>query len=104
MTPDQIASPPPPAAMTVAEFCQWTRSGRTAVYREIKSGRLVLRKFGAKSLILRSDAEAWLRSLPTATEVEDLERKPRRSTSDVADEPTANAESRQAADLETETA
>ncbi len=35
---DQIASPLP-AAMTIPEFCQWARLGRTAVYREIKSGR-----------------------------------------------------------------
>jgi hypothetical protein len=62
-TPDQIASPPP-AAMTLPEFCRWARLGRTAAYREIKSGRLVLRKVGAKSLILVADAEAWLRALP----------------------------------------
>lgn len=65
--PDQVASPPP-AAMTVPEFCRWARLGRTAVYREIKSRRLVLRKAGAKSLILVADAEAWLRALPTAAE------------------------------------
>jgi hypothetical protein len=76
MTPDRIASPQPPAAMTVPEFCQWSRSGRTAVYREIKAGRLVLRKVGAKSLILMSDAEAWLRSLPTAAAAGDLDTKP----------------------------
>lgn len=64
-TPDQIASPLP-AAMTVPEFCRWARLGRTATYREVAAGRLVLRKVGAKSLILVSDAEAWLRSLPKA--------------------------------------
>ncbi|KWV45894.1 excisionase [Bradyrhizobium macuxiense] len=53
--------------MTIPEFCRWARLGKTAVYREIKSRRLVLRKAGAKSLILMSDAEAWLRSLPTAS-------------------------------------
>jgi hypothetical protein len=66
-TPNKIASPPPAAAMTVPEFCRWARLGRTAVYREIKSGRLVLRKCGAKSLVLVDDAERWLRSLPTAS-------------------------------------
>ncbi|WP_454619041.1 helix-turn-helix domain-containing protein [Bradyrhizobium cenepequi] len=65
-TPDQIASSPP-AAMTIPEFCRWARLGRTAVYREIKSGRLVLRKAGAKSLILVADAERWLGALPTAS-------------------------------------
>ena len=65
-TSPPIASPSSPAAMTVPEFCKWARLGRTAVYREVKSGRLVLRKVGAKSLVLVADAEAWLRSLPTA--------------------------------------
>jgi hypothetical protein len=59
----------PPAALTIPEFCRWSRVGRTTVYREIKAGRLVLRKVGTKSLILMSDGEPWLRSLPTATEV-----------------------------------
>jgi len=58
---------PAAAAMTVPEFCRWSRLGRTAVYREVKAGRLKLRKVGAKSLILVSDAETWLGSLPTAT-------------------------------------
>jgi hypothetical protein len=62
---DQIA--PAAAAMTVPEFCRWARLGRTATYREIRSGRLKLRKVGAKSLILVSDAETWLQSLPTAS-------------------------------------
>lgn len=52
--------------MTVPEFCRWARLGRTATYREVAAKRLVLRKVGAKSLILVSDAEAWLRSLPAA--------------------------------------
>ncbi|MHC2255105.1 hypothetical protein ACVILK_004797 [Bradyrhizobium embrapense] len=64
--PDQIASPPP-AAMTLREFCAWSRLGRTATYREIKLGRLRLVKAGAKSLILVADAERWLRALPAAS-------------------------------------
>jgi hypothetical protein len=52
--------------MTIREFCEWSRIGRTAAYREIKLGRLVLRKVGSKSLIAVTDAEAWLHSLPIA--------------------------------------
>jgi hypothetical protein len=59
---DQMAA----AAMTVPEFCKWARLGKTATYREVRCGRLKLRKVGAKSLILVSDAEAWLRALPAA--------------------------------------
>ncbi|WP_441278583.1 DNA-binding protein [Tardiphaga sp. 172_B4_N1_3] len=54
----------PGGAMTIAEFCNWARIGRTMAYAEIKAGRLVLRKAGAKSLISRDAAEAWLHSLP----------------------------------------
>jgi hypothetical protein len=63
--PEHIASPQ--ALMTIREFCAWSRIGRTAVYREIKLGRLVLRKVGSKSLIAVTDAESWLRSLPIAS-------------------------------------
>jgi hypothetical protein len=53
-------------AMSVPEFLRWASIGRTKLYSEVKCGRLKLRKAGAKTLILRSDAEAWLRSLPAA--------------------------------------
>jgi hypothetical protein len=52
--------------MTLREFCAWSRLGKTSAYREVNAGRLRLVKAGAKTLILMSDAEAWLRSLPTA--------------------------------------
>jgi hypothetical protein len=54
-------------AMTVSEFCRWACIGRTKFYAEVKAGRLTLRKIGTKTVILRSDAEGWLRSLPTAS-------------------------------------
>jgi hypothetical protein len=54
----------PGGAMTIAEFCAWARIGRTMAYAEVKAGRLQLRKAGAKSLVTREAAEAWLRSLP----------------------------------------
>lgn len=52
-------------AMSVDEFCRWACIGKTKTYAEVKAGRLQLRKIGAKSIILRADAEAWLRDLPT---------------------------------------
>lgn len=54
-------------AMSVGEFCRWSCISRTKLYSEVKAGRLELRKVGTKSVILRSDAEAWLRNLPTAS-------------------------------------
>lgn len=56
-------------AMTVDQFCKWGCIGRTKLYAEVKDGRITLRKIGAKTVILRSDAEAWLSSLPTAAAV-----------------------------------
>jgi hypothetical protein len=53
-------------AMTVPEFCRWASVGKTKLYEEIGAGRITPRKIGAKTVILRSDAEAWLNSLPTA--------------------------------------
>ncbi|MFO1136035.1 MAG: DNA-binding protein [Rhodoblastus sp.] len=41
-----------------------TGTGRTAVFGEIKAGRLKARKLGRRTIILRQDAEAWLQSLP----------------------------------------
>jgi hypothetical protein len=54
-------------AMSVAEFCRWGCIGRTKLYAEVKAGRITLRKIGAKTIILRRDAEAWLSSLPAAS-------------------------------------
>jgi hypothetical protein len=53
-------------AMTVAQFCNWASIGRTKLYAEVKAGRIKLRKIGSKSVVLRSEGEAWLHSLPTA--------------------------------------
>jgi len=54
------------AAFTVEEFIQWARIGRTKTYQLISEGSLKSRKVGRKTLILRSDAEAWLNALPEA--------------------------------------
>lgn len=51
-------------AFTVAQFCHRYQIGRTRFYEEVNSGRLPLRKLGRKTLVTRTDAENWLRSLP----------------------------------------
>ena len=38
--------------------------GRDNVYRAIREGLLVARKYGKRTLILESDLEAFLKSLP----------------------------------------
>lgn len=52
-------------AMSVDEFCRWACIGKTKTYAEAKAGRLQLRKIGSKTIILREEADKWLRSLPT---------------------------------------
>lgn len=55
------------AALSVAEFCAIFGIGRTALYEELKAGRLKARKCGRRTLIPRSEGERWLESLPSAS-------------------------------------
>lgn len=54
----------PRGAISVREFCQWAGIGRTAFYEELKTGRLVARKFGKRTLIPIAEAHRWLEGLP----------------------------------------
>ena len=51
-------------AYTVKAFCKTYSVGHTFFYGELKSKRLMARKAGKKTLILKSDAEQWAKSLP----------------------------------------
>jgi excisionase family DNA binding protein len=51
-------------AMTVSDFCQRYRIGRTKTYEEINTGRLKARKAGRRTIIAEEDAEEWLSNLP----------------------------------------
>lgn len=53
-------------AYSILEFCERFSIGRSKVYEEISSGRLVAHKLGRRTLITNTDAEAWLISLPRA--------------------------------------
>lgn len=50
--------------LTVADFCETYKIGKTSLYREAAAGRIKLRKFGTATRIAREDAEAWVASLP----------------------------------------
>lgn len=52
-------------AYEVNEATQIGKCCRTNIYKAINAGQLVARKNGRKTIILRSDLEAWLTSLPT---------------------------------------
>jgi excisionase family DNA binding protein len=58
----------PSEALTIPETCEESRIGRTKIYEAIHDGHLVARKFGKKTLILRSDLRQFLNALPIATE------------------------------------
>ena len=51
-------------ALTIRDFCRLYGVGRTFAYSEIAAGRLPIRKAGRRTLIVKSDADAWLHSLP----------------------------------------
>ena len=52
-------------ALSIIEFCYEYGIGRTQFYEEVNTGRLQVRKMASKTLVLRTDAENWLNSLPT---------------------------------------
>jgi excisionase family DNA binding protein len=54
-------------AYAVREFCARYGICRQTFYDEIKRGRIRALKLGKKTIILRSDAEAWANSLPELT-------------------------------------
>jgi hypothetical protein len=60
----QESAQTPIGGFSVNDFCQWAGIGRTAVYAEMKAGRLLAKKCGRRTIILRSEAERWLTSLP----------------------------------------
>jgi excisionase family DNA binding protein len=54
-------------AFTIAAFCAWAQVGRTFAYALISRGELTAIKAGNKTLIKKSEARAWLASLPPIT-------------------------------------
>jgi hypothetical protein len=53
-----------PIALTIAEACATARIGRTRLYDSLRSGDLVGRKHGKRTLILSEDLYRWLQALP----------------------------------------
>jgi excisionase family DNA binding protein len=51
---------------TVSEACAASRSGRTALYEAIRSGKLIARKRGRRTLILADDLRRWIEGHPAA--------------------------------------
>jgi hypothetical protein len=51
-------------AFSILEVAELTSLGRTAIFAEIKAGRLIARKQGRRTLVLEGDLAKWLRHLP----------------------------------------
>lgn len=51
---------------TIDQFCKWAGISRSFFYRGLASENKAptIRKMGRKSIILKSDAQAWLDALP----------------------------------------
>ena len=54
------------AAMSVRDVAAFLNSGKSTVWKLIKELRLPAKRLGARTLILRSDAEKFLQELPPA--------------------------------------
>jgi excisionase family DNA binding protein len=54
----------PLEGLSVEDACRVAGLGRTKVYEAISDGRLKARKFGKRTLILRTDLQLFLKSLP----------------------------------------
>ena len=51
-------------AMSVPEFARFARIGESSAWKEIRERRLAARKLGRRTVILREEAESYLRDLP----------------------------------------
>lgn len=50
--------------LKIPEFLELYNISRTAFYREVNEGRLVLTKIGKASRVAIEDADAWVAALP----------------------------------------
>ena len=55
-----------PEGLSITQACAMAGIGRSKLYQAIKERRLKARKFGARTIILRTDLRRFLASLPTA--------------------------------------
>lgn len=64
-----------PRAYSIAEVCRMTGLGRTSIYSAIKSGALVSRKWGRRTVVLECDLGEFLRKLPKSNAHDRREKK-----------------------------
>lgn len=59
------STPPGRFAYSIEDLCNDGPFGRSFIYEEIRTGRLIARKARGRTIILPSDLEAYLAALPT---------------------------------------
>jgi hypothetical protein len=64
-------------AYDIPTVCRRSKTGRSFVYEEIRSGRLIARKFGRLTRILRIDYDAWIAAAPSIAPMPPSERTAR---------------------------
>lgn len=57
----------PPMAITVDDAVKASGQSRSALYEDIRDGKLVARKRGTRTVILVADLKAYLEALPLLT-------------------------------------
>jgi hypothetical protein len=53
-------------ALSISEVVKASGVGRTLVFAEIKTGRLLARKCGRRTVVLIDDLQDWLRAMPSS--------------------------------------
>jgi excisionase family DNA binding protein len=64
MTTVEIESPRRKAAHSIPEVCAYTGLGRDSVYAAIRTGKLIARKYGRRTVVLDDDLHKFLNALP----------------------------------------
>jgi Helix-turn-helix domain len=64
MTAIEIESPRRKAAHSIPEVCVHTGLGRDSVYAAIRTGKLIARKYGRRTVVLDDDLHGFLNALP----------------------------------------
>lgn len=55
-----------PMAYSVSDVVEMVGIGRTKFYELVKSGQIKTRKVGNRTIVLATDLEAWLSTLPSS--------------------------------------
>lgn len=67
---------PQTLTFTIDEACEIARISRGTLYKAMRSGALLGRKLGTKTIILRTDLQLWLEALPPVYSAQPAPKRP----------------------------